>query len=508
MSGLIRRLFAPRWRHPDPEVRRQATLRLDPERDDQRQALERLAVDEDSSVRHAALERLDDPDRLLTLRAEQGESAELRERLVMLLIGRAGHHDLGHRIALAETLDDPAMLERLAWKATTSNCALPPWHGSTPNPPDSASLRERHRGGSSCRRRTGHQRGRPDAPGQRGSAGSPRDTSRSRTPQPIAHRCGLPGGGRERRRDLLEKLEAHANSAWEPLYAGRFRHLVREWTQLEDTPEADQERRYQDACLRCRKVISDHEAHEHAQDAADRQREDADQARESLVEALEESLDGLRHGERLADQDLASLKSQKQLMASRWQALSDKHLADDALRQRYDAALASYDRIVQARVRLDERADALQQALKDGDDERLAALVDACGWPDELPPSPLLKRARDQLARQQQAPADDDLEARLARFSDDLAQLEQLLESGTFKGASRLHQRLRQQADELPRQRIDTARLKRLGARLAELRDWRGFVAGPKRDQLCKDITHSPTTTRSVMPNSTVTIAD
>ncbi|SEL98303.1 DUF349 domain-containing protein [Halomonas caseinilytica] len=490
MSGLIRRLFAPRWRHPDPEVRRQATLRLDPERDDQRQALERLAVDEDSSVRHAALERLDDPDRLLTLRAEQGESAELRERLVMLLIGRAGHHDLGHRIALAETLDDPAMLERLALEGDNQQLRLAALARLDTEP---ALIRQACENGIAAVRHAAAERVTSEAGLTRLVNEARRDRRVTRLARERLNRLRTDAASlaaaRERRRDLLEKLEAHANSAWEPLYAGRFRHLVREWTQLEDTPEADQERRYQDACLRCRKVISDHEAHEHAQDAADRQREDADQARESLVEALEESLDGLRHGERLADQDIASLKSQKQLMASRWQALSDKHLADDALRQRYDAALASYDRIVQARVRLDERADALQQALKDGDDERLAALVDACGWPDELPPSPLLKRARDQLARQQQAPADDDLEARLARFSDDLAQLEQLLESGAFKGASRLHQRLRQQADELPRQRIDTARLKRLGARLAELRDWRGFVAGPKRDQLCQDIT-------------------
>ncbi|MFD2312590.1 hypothetical protein [Halomonas organivorans] len=126
-------------------------------------------------------------------------------------------------------------------------------------------------------------------------------------------------------------------------------------------PNADQEHRYVDACLRCRKTISDHEAHEQAQHAAERRREDADQARESLIETLEESLEGLRHGERLADQDIASLRAQKQLLASRWQALSEQHLADEALRHRYDQALAGYDQIVQARVRLDERAAPLSR---------------------------------------------------------------------------------------------------------------------------------------------------
>ncbi|WP_275288488.1 DUF349 domain-containing protein [Halomonas elongata] len=488
MPGLLRRLFASRWRHPDPDVRRQATLRLDPERDEQRQTLERLAVDEDGGVRRAALARLDDPDRLIALRTEHGESEELRERLIMLLIGRAGHHDLGRRIALTETLDDPAMLERLALEGDNQQlrfAALARLDSET------ALIRQACENGIAAVRHAAAERVTSEAGLARLVNEARRDRrvvrrARERLNQLRADAASL-AAARERRRALLESLEGHAASAWEPLYAGRFRHLMREWSQLEDIPDAEQERRYQDACLRCRKVISDHEAHEHAQDAADRRREDADQARESLVEALEESLDGLRHGERLADQDIASLRSQKQLMASRWQALSDKHLADDALRQRYDAALASYDRIVQARVRLDERTEAIQQALSDGDDDRLAALVDACGWPRELPPSPLLQRAHDQLARQE-TPTDENLETRLARFDDDLEQLERLLESGAFKSASRLHQRLRQQADELPGKRIDAGRLKRLGARLAELRDWRGFVAGPKRDQLCQDI--------------------
>ncbi len=41
---------------------------------------------------------------------------------------------------------------------------------------------------------------------------------------------------RERRETLVRSLERHASAPWEPLYAGRLRHLMREWQQLEDTP--------------------------------------------------------------------------------------------------------------------------------------------------------------------------------------------------------------------------------------------------------------------------------
>ena len=65
MHGLLRRLFAPRWQHPDPEVRRKALQSLDPQHSEQREALLSLAGDSDSTIQLAALLALDDIDKLL-----------------------------------------------------------------------------------------------------------------------------------------------------------------------------------------------------------------------------------------------------------------------------------------------------------------------------------------------------------------------------------------------------------------------------------------------------------
>lgn len=487
MSGLLRRFFSPRWQHPDPGVRRQAAARLDPARPEQRQALERLARDADPGVRRTALARLDDPERLLAL-LDEGASAELHAHLVALLTGRQGELELAARIALTERLAAPDLLAEIALQGDNQQlrlAALGRLEG------EEALIRQACDNGIAAVRHAAAARVTSEAGLARLVQSSRRDRqvmrqARERLNRLRADTASL-AAARERREALLETLERHAQAAWEPLYAGRFRHLVREWSALEELPDASQEQRYQDACLRCRKVIGDHEARQLSRAADHQRREDADQNREALVEALEESLDALTRSERLTEQDIASLRAQKQLLANRWQTLSDQHLADEGLRRRYDTALAGYERIAQAWVRLEERAAAIGQALTDGDNERLAALIDASGWPDDLAPAPLLQRARHRLAAEA---TDDDLEGRLARFADDLAQLERLLESGAFKGASRLHQRLRQQADRLPEARLrpQLATLKRLAARLAELRDWRGFVAGPKRDQLCQAI--------------------
>ncbi|MDI5889990.1 DUF349 domain-containing protein [Halomonas rhizosphaerae] len=487
MSGLLRRLFAPRWKHPDPEVRRQAVARLDPARDDQRRALEQLALDPDPGVREAALAHLEDPERLLDLCREGDAPPELRRHLVALLAGRHGQHDLPTRIALVERLEDPELLNELALQGDNLQLRLA---ALARLEAEEDLIRQACDNGIAAVRHAAAARVESEAGLSRLAHEARRDRQVARKARERLNRLRADAASlaaaRERREALLETLEQHAGSPWEPLYAGRFRHLMREWTKFEDLPDARQERRYQDACLRCRKVIGDHEAQEHARDADHRQRESADQTREALIEALEESLEGLHQGDRLTDQDIASLRAHKRLLATRWQALSDHHLADEALRERYDRALAACEGIVQARVRLDERAEAIEQALADGDDERLEALVEACGWPQGLAPAPLLQRARQRIAAE--PPRDDgDLDARLSRFVEELDQLERLLESGAFKGASRLHQRLRQQADQLPQAPLQPhqARLKRLAARLAELRDWRGFVAGPKRDQLC-----------------------
>ncbi|APE31182.1 hypothetical protein BOX17_09610 [Halomonas aestuarii] len=488
MSGLLRRLFAPRWKHPDPEVRRQAVSRLDPSSEDQRRTLEQLARDPDPGVRLAALETMEDPERLLALYRDGDASPELRAHLIALLAGRRGHHDLPARTALVERLEDRALLNELALQGDNQQLRLA---ALARLEAEEDLIRQACDNGIAAVRHAAAARVESEAGLARLAQEARRDRQVARGARERLNRLRADAASleaaRTEREALLDKLEQHSQGPWEPLYAGRFRHLMREWSRMRDLADARQERRYQDACQRCRKVIGDHEAQEHARDADDRRRESADQTRESLVEALEESLDGLHQGEHLTDQDIASLRAQKRLLASRWQALSEQHLADEALRGRYDQALADYERIVQARVRLDERASDIEAAMAEGDVDRLRALVEACGWPDGLTPAPLLARARERLARK--TPRDDgDLDARLARFVEELDQLEGLLESGAFKGASRLHQRLRQQAEQLPLPDADQARLKRLAARLAELRDWRGFVAGPKRDQLCQAI--------------------
>ncbi|APX91791.1 hypothetical protein BWR19_01890 [Halomonas sp. 1513] len=488
MSGWFRHLFAPRWQHPDAERRQQAAGQLDPQQQQERAALEQLAGDDDARVRQAALARFESIDTLLALIDTQ-PSPELRTRLAALLVGAAGSTPLAQRVEHVSRLADQQLLQEIALHGDNQQLRLAAVAALSDDDED-ALIVQACENGIAAVRHAAAARVTSEAGLQQLCRRARRDKqvarlARERLNALRADAAQQAATEAERER-ILSALEQHGHHAWEPLYAGRYRHLQREWEALKDLPSAEQERRYQDACLLCRKTLTDHDAQQHVHAALDQRREDADQTREGLLEALEETLEGLRRSEHLAAQDIDSLRAQKRLLATRWQALSDQHAPDDALRQRYDRALEEYDRIGHAWERFRARAAELDQALTAGDRAALQALLTACAWPDDLPPTSLLARAVRSVEQQPAARSAADP----VQFQRELDELGALLERGAFKSASRLHQRLRQRLEQLPEEhrRRHHPTLKRLGAQLAELRDWRGFVAGPKRDQLCQAI--------------------
>lgn len=486
MPGFLRHLFAPRWQHSDPAVRRQAIDRLDPADVEDRQRLETLTTDSDGEVRRAALARFDDPARLVGL-LERGASRELHERLLALLIGRAGDTPLAFRLTLVERLNDPELLEAIALQGDNQDLRL----AALARLDDEARLlTQACENGIAAVRQAAAERVTSESALTQLSRRARRDKQVARIARLRLNRQREDAAEARqraaRREQLLSALEQHAEHAWEPLYAGRYRHLQREWEALPDVPSRSQEQRFHEAALRCRKIIADHEARHHAIAAADQRREDADETRRSLIEALEDTLAGLRQGERIGEQDIASLQAQKRLLANRWQTLSDQHAPDATLSERYNAALLEHERILAAWQRAETQAAALKQALEARDDAPLRDAVAALDWPADLPPPALLARAQRRLNDQRDEAAGE-ASASAERFARELGTLDELLDRGAFKRASRLHQSLRQRLEQLPEdaRREHLPMLKRLGAQLAELRDWRGFVAGPKREQLC-----------------------
>ncbi|MDO0946235.1 DUF349 domain-containing protein [Chromohalobacter israelensis] len=487
MSGFFRRFFAPRWRHRDPRVRHMAIAQLDKRKPADHQALEQLARDEDATVRREALAQFDDPALLLAW-LEAHDNAELRARLSQLLCGSVPDAPpLNQRLTLVDTLEDHDLLVTLTEAGDNQQLRL----AALARLDDEAALiRQACDNGIAAVRHAAAERVTSHAGLQRLAREARRDKAVIRQARERLQRLRADAeetqAQQAARQRILEALEAHALHAWEPLYGARYRHLIREWEALGDTPSDEQERRFQEASQRCHKTLSDHETEGHAQHQALQRQEEAAHTRATLVEALEDAVASLAQASSLTHQDIDSLRAQQRLHGERWLALSDHYPPDDDIQARYAAAQAACQRVNDSWDRATTHAKALEDALRDDH-----AAIDDClariDWPNDLPPTPLIQEAR---RLRQAETADGDAPVDLAALQEELDALEHHLDRGTLKTASRSYRQLRQRLDALPRASRGEleARLKRLGARLAELRDWRGFVAGPKRTQLIDSI--------------------
>lgn len=492
MHGLLRRLFAPRWQHPDPEVRRQALQRLDPQQSEQRQALEALTQDPDSQIRLGALLALDDCAGLVEAFPHYQQEESWFNAVCQRLSGIEGNTDLQQRQTLVSQIEEPRVLSMIAMKGDNLNLRLVALSRLT----DEKDLIDQacHNGVAAVRHQAAERI--EDEEGlKRLLKEARRDRQVVRLARDRLNRLRSDAqwleAEEQQRETLLNQLEQHARAPWEPLYGGRFRHLERQWDQLTQPPSVEQEQRFHQALLNCRKKLHDHETQEQARQQSVQRRDEAENTREQLLEGIEETFDGLRHAASMTVQDIDSLRAQRQLLGQRWQALSDMHPPSDTMRQRYTLAIQHYDQCLEAWQRWCETSPAIEKALAEGDYATLAAQVSQCQWPEAITPPALLSRAQAALSTDNMPPSQpNEDKATLAAHDAELDTFEHLLERGAFKSASRLHQRLKPRIETLesPNAQPLKARLKHLAARLAELRDWRGFVAGPKREQLCASI--------------------
>ncbi|MFG6668407.1 DUF349 domain-containing protein [Halomonas sp. HNIBRBA4712] len=489
MHGLLRRLFAPRWQHPDAEVRLKALHQLDPQQVDQRDALKALADDPDPGIQLAALIALGDLDTLTSRLPERQATPGWRDAVIERLTGREGQTDLYTRRRLVDSLTDSALLNEIALRGDNLDLRLNALARLQSD--DDLIFQACHNSVASVRRQAA-ERLEEEASLKQLLKEARRDRNVVRLAREklarLRHDNAWFDQQTARREELLGKLEQHARAPWEPLYGGRLRHLEREWRKLDHPPTADQEERFHQALLGARKTLNDFETREQARQQRQVRREEVDTTREQLLTGLEQALAGLEHAETLGPQDIESLRAQRRILGQRWQSLSDMHTPPETTQARYAKALEGFDQVMEAWQRWQEHQAQIENALADHNHERLVALTRPLAWPNNLARPALLERALalsnlEQAQHKAEGPSLVTLEAELDNF-------EHLLERGAFKSASRLHQRLKPalEAVDSSDAKPHKARLKQLGARLAELRDWRGFVAGPKREQLCAGI--------------------
>ncbi len=128
--------------------------------------------------------------------------------------------------------------------------------------------------------------------------------------------------------------------------------------------------------------------------------------------------------------------------------------------------------------------------------KRATKLIKKYAWPSNLATPALLTELEAFLseAEEVRAALEAEAEALAERTRTDLDALDQALEEGNVKQASRIEPRLRDAISRLPggAARPLSIRLNDASARLRRLRDWRDFAVGPKRLELIESMEALP----------------
>ncbi|SEI52876.1 protein of unknown function [Allopseudospirillum japonicum] len=312
----------------------------------------------------------------------------------------------------------------------------------------------------------------------------------------------------QQRQQLLDKICTHARTSYTPLFAAKFRHLVKEWQQLEAPCDETTEARYQEARLVCEKTIADQEAREHAERQAVENQARVQQQQAQVVQSLQEIHAHLDQYFDLSATGLASLQSQLEWQQKHWQNLQqeaapkpDTLNAYQAISQELAQATLALEALKQVQSQLaplltqDESMEARSQAA-----HLDKLLTEIPAWPANLERPPLLEQAYAYLKQahhQAYPPADGPEASTPSALENQLACLleecRQRLDAGetqagiqTYSHAQDLWQQLGStQAAQLAHTSLEQT-YKALHVRISELKDWQGFVAQPKREQLCQ----------------------
>lgn len=301
--------------------------------------------------------------------------------------------------------------------------------------------------------------------------------------------------------ELCQNLETLSRLPYDNLYAPKLEHFQKQWQRMQHHADNESVQRFNRAFSLCKATIDDiHNEQDRLVEETKRQRE-ALQERMAACEQLEEAVRQLSSIAVLEPTDIPALQALLNTQKTRWEeaAAVVEPAADE--RKRFTRIHGLLQRALDAVRKLSEHDDAIRKAataVLDLEDATMAILQDkqrqlekALGnlkWPEELAWPESLKlhqQALDHFERlrsKAKTLEDDAINNIKSIFTELAAEIEQ----GHLKPASRLLKEASQLVKHMPIKAASgyQKKLRELTLQVNELRDWQGFVATPKKEEL------------------------
>jgi hypothetical protein len=484
---MFANLFKPRWRHSDPEVRLNAIRKLSPARPEQARILRQLALhDASRQVRVVAVGRLDDTDALLDVLARSTDP-EVREQAGARVSECLRGDGSDHLSALLERLDDADARARIILNVSNERLQ----QSALSCIDDEAVLMQvaLHARLATMRREAAQRVERADLLENLQRLSRGRDKTVHRISRDKLNRlreqARREAEQAERRAHLLQQAEQLATGADLQFLHARAQALSRQWQQL---PAADHASHHT-----FQRWMEQIEARlEAAAEARRQQQEQLEQQRlnQQATQELLAQLETLVAGDSLEAHHLPPLQQQ-------WDQLCRRHQPDRVQQQQWQRLAGQAEQRLAASERLQRQTPRIESLLQQAESHpeqqlrRARRLVRAVAWPDPHPLPPLLQSLQQRITVLQQAV--EQMTAHANRQKEErqqqLDRLQQHLEQGEISTADSLHASLAPHftASSGTPDPLES-RFRQLTARLAELKDWRGFAANGKKEKLCQQM--------------------
>ncbi|MEE2730070.1 MAG: DUF349 domain-containing protein [Pseudomonadota bacterium] len=506
---MFKNLFKPKWQSAKPQVRIQALQNLNVSDENDFHILELMAKgDVENDVRLAAMKRIPQREKLLTLIKQEKDSGvrfAAIEHLISVLSDNATGLDPvvrdmvreldSHALAAIVEQTQSAELGTLALAAIADETVLETYAVKLPLAQMRQAAAERLHSEDVLERVIKASKGKDKSVWRickdKLNGLRAEQQQEASIEQQIAELC--------------QNLETLSRLPYDNLYGPKLEHLQKQWQRMQHHADNEAVQRFNRAYALCKATIDDiHNEQDRLAEETRRQRE-ALQERMAACEQLEEAVRQLSSIAVLQPGDIPALQALLNTQKTRWEeaAAVVEPAADE--RKRFSRIHGLLQRALDAVRSLSEREQRIRDsatAVLDLQEATMATLqqkqkdleksLGDLKWPEELAWPESLKlhqQALDHFGRLQTKAKAMEEEA-IHNIRSMFNELTSEIEQGHLKPANRLLKEASQLVKHLP---IKVAsgyqkKLRELTVQVNELRDWQGFVATPKKEELITEM--------------------
>lgn len=506
---MFKKLFKPKWQSAKPQVRIQALQNLNVNDANDFHIIELMAKgDTENEVRLAALKRIPQRDKLITL-IQQEKDGTVRNRAIEHLINvltqsaGGGDSDLKSMLAGLDTRALVAIIEQ------TQNVALGLQALELVNDETVLEGYALNLPLAQMRQAAAQKLHREAVLERVIKASKGKDKGVWRICKDklnlIRSEQQEEAGIEQQIAELCQSIEMLSRLPYDNLYAPKLEHLQKQWHRLQHHADNEASHRFNRAYTLCKATVDDIHNEQNRQQEEVQRRRDALHERMAACEQLEEAVKQLSFNAVLQPSDIPALQALLSTQKIRWdEAASVVEPAADE-RKRFLRIHALLQRALDAVRKLAEHQESIARAANtvlDVKEATMTTLVEmrkllenAIGdlqWPEELawPESlKLFQQAQHHCEHLQQKATTLEQDA-ISNIKGIFADLKKEIEQGQLKSANRLLRDASHLVKHLP---IKTAtgyqkQLRELTIQVNELRDWQGFVSTPKKEELCHEM--------------------